>query len=138
MRIPDLSVSNFLTVIRRLQGRGGWTNEDGSVRVRELEAIATAASDGAQLIRDAGLAAFPTRDVNGAGTAEWEELLRVVNDYPLATDEERRARIAAYRREVNHNSAAAVLETVKAMSGITLSSIATPKAAGMTDRSCEP
>jgi len=97
MPAPSLTTAAFFAVLRRLQGRGGWTNEEGTNRLGELEATATAASEGSTLIRDAGRAAFPTLDVTGVGTSEWERVLRVVQDYPVTTLAGRAARIVAYR-----------------------------------------
>lgn len=116
MGAPDLSTSAFLRVLRRLQGRGGWTAEDGSARVLELEATAAAASDGAQLIRDAGLAAFPASDTAGTLLEEWERELAVVEDYPV-TDDERRARIAAYRTLVDPTTASGLARIMEAFAG---------------------
>lgn len=96
MPMPDLSVASLKATLKRLQGRGAYTADDDTARVRELEAIATAASESLGLVRSALDGIFPGRDTTDLLLEEWERYLRIV-EVAGATNAERRSYVRGIR-----------------------------------------
>ncbi len=82
----------FRAVLRRLQGRGAYTTEAGSVREAELLAAGTAAAVGAQIIDRAWKNSVPSQA--SELLSDWEEFFFLPND-AARTDDERRTRLRA-------------------------------------------
>lgn len=92
MRIETLDRAGFLDLLKRLQG-SGYTSEDGTARVAELDAIAEIAAKANEAIGDASENAFPTHASQILDAMEWAFKLPSSGGLSVA---QRQARLLAF------------------------------------------
>lgn len=121
MDFGSLDQAGFLRLLRRLQGRGGYSDDDDSNRTKELNAVAKVAALASEALELAGRNEFPSQAVEAL--LSLERLFGLPGDVQF-TDAQRQSRLRAFMRAlpkmVESRLDAAFDSYLSATSGVTI------------------
>lgn len=135
MDVGQMTQAAFLELLKRLQGRGGYTDEDGSIRVTELSAVAKVA----ELASEAIVAASKNLVLSSADEAlDALERVRALAANSSLSAARRQARLLAHSMGAGKAVPARIANAIATYLGVTTGSTVAPDSVDATDHRAHP